>query len=170
MDRLMVDNVTIEAKEQIKQETLDFFENLYTELEVWRLSVNFEGTTTITEEEKVELEKPLEEEEIKAAIDSSSPGKAPGPDGYTMAFFQKSLDFIKPDFIAAINHYHQPCWMVRSCNASFIALIPKEKSPMELTDYRPISLNEVFDYRLGFGRRIEEGYREASLKSPECLY
>lgn len=69
-----------------------------------------------------------------------APDKAPGPDGYTMAFFQKSWCFIKEDILAAFNFFHQNCQMVRSCNASFIALIPKKKGVVELKDYRPISL------------------------------
>jgi len=61
-------------------------------------------------------------------------------DGYTMAFFQKSRCFIKDDILAAFNFFHQNCQMVRSSNASFIALIPKKKGVVELKDYRPISL------------------------------
>ncbi|XP_047259647.1 uncharacterized protein LOC124892403, partial [Capsicum annuum] len=57
-----------------------------------------------------------------------------------MAFYQKSWDIIKVDILAAMNHYHQHCWMVRSCNASFITLISKKKEAIDLKDYRLISL------------------------------
>lgn len=86
------------------------------------------------------LEKAFEEEEVHAVVQSCAPDKAPGPDGFTMAFFQKTWDFIKPEVMGALNHFHQQCYMVRSCNASFIALIPKKKGAIELRDYRPISL------------------------------
>ncbi|XP_055836405.1 uncharacterized protein LOC129905041 [Solanum dulcamara] len=82
----------------------------------------------------------------------------PGPDGYTMAFFQKSWCFIKDDMLAALNFFHQNCQMVRSCNASFIALIPKKKARAEsaflknrqITDASLIA-NKVLDWRMKSG-------------------
>lgn len=44
------------------------------------------------------------------------------------------------DLLPALQHYRQHCWQVKSCNASFIALIPKKRGAIELRDYRPISL------------------------------
>lgn len=44
------------------------------------------------------------------------------------------------DFMGALNHDHQHGHMVRSCNTSFITLIPKKKGAVELKDFRPISL------------------------------
>lgn len=140
IDELMIMDEIIEDREQIKLETLNFYENLYTERESWRPSANFEEIATIIEEEKEGLEASFNEEEVLAAISSIAPDKAPGPDRYTMAFYQHSWEFIKHDILAAMSYHHQHCWMVRSCNASFIALIPKKKGAMELRDYRLISL------------------------------
>lgn len=57
-----------------------------------------------------------------------------------MTFFQSSWEFIKADLLAAMQHYHQHCSIVKSCNASFLSLIPKKKGARGLRDYRPISL------------------------------
>lgn len=65
-------------------------------------------------------------------MNSCAPNKSLGPDGFTMAFHQ-------PRKIRAISHFHQQCHMVKSCNASFIALISrKEMGAIELRDIRPI--------------------------------
>ncbi|XP_075101808.1 uncharacterized protein LOC142177236 [Nicotiana tabacum] len=96
----------------------------------WRLS----------EKESELLEKGFEEDEVYAIIQSCAPDKAPGLDGFTMSFFQKSWDFIKPEIMATLNYFHQHCYIERSCNASFIALIPKKKGSIELMEYIPISL------------------------------
>lgn len=37
-------------------------------------------------------------------------------------------------------HFHNNCQVVKSFNASFIALVPKRKGAIELKDFRPISL------------------------------
>lgn len=39
-----------------------------------------------------------------------------------------------------LTFFHQNCQVVRSCNATFIALSPKKKGALELKDFRPISL------------------------------
>jgi len=70
---------------------------------------------------------------------SCAPDKSP-PDGFTMAFYQKAWEIIKPDLMGTISHFHHQCHMVKSCNASFIALVPKKKGAIELKDFRPISL------------------------------
>nr|XP_016504797.1 PREDICTED: uncharacterized protein LOC107822745 [Nicotiana tabacum] len=79
-----------------------------------------------------------------------------------MALFQRAWEFIKADIMGALNYFHQHCYMVRSSNASFIALIPKKKDshgefsirraksiPKEQTNRRCIIVaNELLDRRL----------------------
>ncbi|XP_070026636.1 uncharacterized protein LOC142182303 [Nicotiana tabacum] len=114
IDKLQVGEEIIEDKEQIKKEILDFYKGLYTKHVYWRPTLTFKGMVSITEEESLNLETIFEEEEVLAAIQSCIMG--------------------------TLNYYDDHCWMVRSCNASFIAMIPKKKGVMELKDYRPISL------------------------------
>lgn len=52
------------------------------------------------------LQRIFEEEEVVAVIKSCSTDKALGPDGFTMAFFQKSWEFIKYDVMGGLNHFH----------------------------------------------------------------
>ena len=140
IDKLRIGDELIEDKGRIQNGILEYYQQIYKEAESWRPSVVFENMSTLSIEEKEELELPFTELEISNALMACAPDKAPGPDGYTMAFFQKSWCFIKEDILAAFNFFHQNCQMVRSCNASFIALIPKKKGVVELKDYRPISL------------------------------
>lgn len=49
-------------------------------------------------------------------------------------FLKKNMEFIKLEVMSALNHFHQQCYLVRSCNAYFIALIPK-KSAIKLREY-----------------------------------
>lgn len=120
IDKLKINNEITEDKELIKGEILNYYQALYTEKEEWRPSSNFEDVARVLEEESELLEKGFEEDEVYAIIQSCAPDKAPGPDGFTMAFFPKSWDFIKPEIMEALNHFHQHCYMERSCNASFM--------------------------------------------------
>nr|XP_009789798.1 PREDICTED: uncharacterized protein LOC104237360 [Nicotiana sylvestris] len=131
IDRLKVGDEIIEDKGLIKGEILSFYQQLYTENENWRPTTRFDDVATITGEEKVWLERTFTEEEVISVIKECAPDKAPGPDGYTMAFYQKSWEIIKEDIMGALQHFHQNDQMARSCNTSFIALIPKKKERLK---------------------------------------
>ncbi|WMV19159.1 hypothetical protein MTR67_012544 [Solanum verrucosum] len=66
--------------------------------------------------------------------------KAPGPNGFTMAFFIHCWDVVKVEVIGAIQNFHSRGYFEKSFNATFIALIPKKMGATELKDFRPISL------------------------------
>jgi hypothetical protein len=66
--------------------------------------------------------------------------KAPGPDGFTMAFFQKCWSVIEGDVMDFFAEVHTHCKFEKSLNASFIALIPKKQNASNIRDFRPISL------------------------------
>ncbi|GLT61308.1 hypothetical protein SLA2020_340270 [Shorea laevis] len=66
--------------------------------------------------------------------------KAPGPDGFSMAFFQDCWDVLKSDIMGVFHDFHAHSKFVKSLNATFIALIPKISGATDLKDFRPISL------------------------------
>ena len=66
--------------------------------------------------------------------------KAPGLDGFTMAFFQKCWSVVENDVMAFFDHFHRSSKFERSLNASFLALIPKKNNALNIRDFRPISL------------------------------
>jgi hypothetical protein len=47
---------------------------------------------------------------------------------------------IKNDIWRLFNEFYDNGVLAKGCNASFLALTPKVDSPLELNDYRPISL------------------------------
>lgn len=107
IDKLKIAEHVIEDKREIKEEILSYYQHLYTENEPWRPSARFENLARISEAESTWLEREFEEEEIFSVIKSCAPDKAPGPDGFTMAFFQHAWEIIKYEIIKALRHYHQ---------------------------------------------------------------
>ncbi|GJT47353.1 putative RNA-directed DNA polymerase [Tanacetum coccineum] len=86
------------------------------------------------------LESEFSKEDIKAAVWDCSGSKAPGPDGLNFKFIKRFWDLIQDDFISCIKHFESSSHLGRGCNPSFISLIPKCKDPIDISDYRPISL------------------------------
>lgn len=66
--------------------------------------------------------------------------KAPGPDGYSMAFFIHCWEVVRVEVVATIQNFHEQGFFEKSFNTTFIALIPKKMGAKELKDFRPISL------------------------------
>ena len=66
--------------------------------------------------------------------------KVPGPDNFTIAFFQKCWSVVKNDVMAFFDHFHRSSEFERSLNASFLSLIPKKNNALNIKDFRPISL------------------------------
>lgn len=70
------------------------------------------------------LERPFSEE-VCEALQKMSGDKAPGPDGFTMLFFQRSWEVVKTDVLALFAQFYQSEQFERSLNATFVALIPE---------------------------------------------
>jgi hypothetical protein len=52
--------------------------------------------------------------------------KAPGPDCFTMAFFQKCWEILKKNLMAVFVEFHNRGQFEKSLNATFVSLIPKK--------------------------------------------
>ncbi|WMV59508.1 hypothetical protein MTR67_052893 [Solanum verrucosum] len=139
IDRLLVGGEIIEDKEMVKGKTLEFFENLYTEPVSWRPPTIFEDIASLTEEESNFMEAMFEEEELLAAINVSATNKASGPYGL-LWHFSEIMGLYQARLVSNLATLSLTLLVGKSCNALFIALIPKKKGAIELREYRPISL------------------------------
>jgi hypothetical protein len=86
------------------------------------------------------LENPFEEKEVREVIKGMDRDKAPGPDGFSMAFFQDCWEVIKEDFMVVFEEFYTRGKFVKCINSTFISLIPKIQGAKEVKDFRPISL------------------------------
>jgi hypothetical protein len=66
--------------------------------------------------------------------------KALGPNGFTIAFFQKCWRVVELDIMAFFGEFFEFCKFEKSLNATFLSLIPKKVNALNIWDFRPISL------------------------------
>ena len=66
--------------------------------------------------------------------------KAPGLDGFTMAFLQKCWSVVEKDVMDFFDNFHRHSMFEWSMNASFLTLIPKKCNAANIKDFCPISL------------------------------
>jgi len=88
-----------------------------------------------------DLEVPFSQDEIKNIVYSMPSDKAPGPDGFTGAFFKACWETIKDDVMAAMNSlFTLNAQGFEWLNSASIILLPKKTDATRVTDFRPISL------------------------------
>ena len=82
--------------------------------------------------------------EVKRGMFAIHPDKAPGPDGFSDSFFQSNWDIVGPAITRDIQHFFTTGRLPSTINSTHIRLIPKIKSPKLVSEYRPISLCNVY--------------------------
>lgn len=95
---------------------------------------------TISVAQVVSLEAHITEEEIKNAIWECGGDQAPRPDGFTFEFIKVLWEELKGDILKFVQFFEAFGTLDKGCTSSFVTLVPKVKDPINLSDYRPISL------------------------------
>ena len=79
------------------------------------------------------MEVPFSHDEVKNTINSMTSDKAPGPDGFTGAFFKACWEIIKEDVMAAMNSlFILNAQGFEWLNSACIILLPKKRMQREL--------------------------------------
>ncbi|WMV37053.1 hypothetical protein MTR67_030438 [Solanum verrucosum] len=86
IESLMINGELFSKPVEIKNSIVDFYHHLYKEVENWTPSLNILNVQRITMEEQIWLSREFSEDEVLEGIRLCACDKAPGPDGYTMAF------------------------------------------------------------------------------------
>ena len=79
-------------------------------------------------------------EEIHSALMGMNGDKAPGPDGFTGAFWQNCWEFVKEEIMDLFKEFYVQKSFEKSLNTTFLVLIPKKGEAEDLGEFRPISL------------------------------
>ena len=87
-----------------------------------------------------ELAAPFQRIEVELAMKQMDPLKAPGPDGMPPLFFQQFWPTVGEDVTEAVLTCLNFGTIPTSINRTFITLIPKVKSPVRVSEFRPIAL------------------------------
>jgi hypothetical protein len=92
-----------------------------------------------------DLDDMFTEEEIWGVVKDLPPDRAPGPDGFNGAFYQRAWPVIKGDIIAGLLKLSVGDGRgFARLNRALITLIPKKPDATEVKDYHPISLVHSF--------------------------
>ncbi|XP_021996206.1 uncharacterized protein LOC110893404 [Helianthus annuus] len=98
---------------------------------------------TLSNDMATHMVRQVTRDEIKKAMFSIGENKAPGPDGFTSAFFKNAWDIVGDEVTKAVLDFFDNGKLLKQVNHTIIALIPKKDTPNSVLDYRPISCCNV---------------------------
>nr|ADK62395.1 endonuclease reverse transcriptase [Rhipicephalus microplus] len=104
----------------------------------------------LDDERKESMELVITVTEVEDAIDKLNPGKSPGPDGFTAAFYKEFKHEIIPILTRIFNEVYKLNDLPLSYRTSHTFLTPKTEDARKLKSvsaYRPIALTNV-DYKI----------------------
>ena len=121
-----MNGVIYEDEFEMANQAVQFYKNLYKETEEWRPFVEGLKFDQIEGLERDWLEWRFEKEEVLRVVKELEGDKAPGPDGFSLAFFHHCWGVVERDALAVFEEFYQHSKFEKSLNATFIALIPKK--------------------------------------------
>jgi hypothetical protein len=97
MKKVEVEGIVHENDVDIRENIVCFYENLYQEKEAWRPTVEWLDFLSIGAEDRTHLERKFDRVEVFTVLKDLQGDKAPGPDGFSMAFFHKCWGIVGDD-------------------------------------------------------------------------
>ena len=139
MAKLRVNGVLLTEEVAIKG-VANAFQSTLLDSGDWRPPISGLDFASVPSLEAQALEVPFTEEEVLAALSCLNGDKAPGPNGFSMAFWQACWDVVKNEVMGFFAEFHEFGTFQRSINATFIASVPKKGGTEDPKDFRPVSL------------------------------
>jgi hypothetical protein len=93
------------------------------------------------------LEEPITLDELEKAIRQAKPNKAPGRDGICTEFYKAMWGTVQRDLLDIVNEMYKEGHITDQQKYGTIICIPKQTSPTQPEDYRPLILLNM-DYKL----------------------
>jgi hypothetical protein len=121
----------------------DFYKQLFGPSTISSLNLNRIDCKQLTEEDRQELTKPFDLEEIKRVVFDMKHNKAAGPDGFPAEFYQVFWDTIKEDLKEMFDKFHDGNLDIERLDHGVITLVPKVPDALTIQKFRPIGLLNV---------------------------
>ena len=146
--RLQNDSIT-EDPVEILNEMKNYYKILYTRVETKKHEEFFNDLwgPKFEDNHKDRTNNEITEEEILIVLKNTAKNKAPGEDGLPSEFYKVFWIDIKRYLIKSYQHSYSTGILSITQRRGVISLIPKKKDPLNLKNWRPISLLNQ-DYKL----------------------
>ncbi|KAE8661412.1 hypothetical protein F3Y22_tig00113725pilonHSYRG00162 [Hibiscus syriacus] len=130
--------------EILKKHVKEFYENLFTRDILSNQNLDDQNLFPELNKDHWDcLDKPIENSEIKEALFSMGPLKAPGLDGFHATFYQTNWDTVGEKVCQLVKQCINEGQLIEGINRTSLVLIPKVDNPETINQFRPINLCQV---------------------------
>ena len=126
LNNICINGRKLDKEADIKEGLVDAFQNLLSAPGGWSPSLLDLNLNKTGFEEAASLEENFSENKIWTAISGLNSDKAPGPNGFPLAFWSFSWDFVKIEVIGFFKEFHDNARFFKNLNTTFLVLIPKK--------------------------------------------
>ena len=102
------------------------YQQLLSDSSGWKADIGGLQLKQISQSEAEVLELPFSKSEIHATLMEMNGDKAPGPDGFTVAFWQSCWEFVKEEVLDMFKEFYEQNSFIKSLNNTFLVLLPKK--------------------------------------------
>nr|CAN69965.1 hypothetical protein VITISV_039410 [Vitis vinifera] len=138
--KIKINGVRFTEEQDMREGIANAYQQLLSENSNWKADIGGLLLKQSSPSEADGIELPFFETEIYAALMGMNGDKAPGLDGFTVAFWQSCWEIVKEDILGLFKEFHDQNSFIKSLNHTFLVLLPKKGGVEDLGDYRPISL------------------------------
>ena len=93
--------------------------------------------------QRIDLDRPVSNKEIEMVAFQLGPQKSPSPNGILAFFYEELWSIVRQYIFNYVHTFFHSSTLLISLNQTYIALIPKIKTPKEVAHFRSISLCNV---------------------------
>ena len=137
--------VWVEEDSRMGNLFVNYFSTLFTTSNPTSIDAILEGITPkVTEEMNLSLTRNFTAEEIHSTMQQIAPLSASGPDGMSPVFYKSFWHIVGEDVTKVVLAILSEGTIPESINSTFISLIPKVKNPKKVSEFRLISLCNIF--------------------------
>ncbi|RVX22106.1 putative sugar phosphate/phosphate translocator [Vitis vinifera] len=126
MDIIKINGVWLTKEKDVREGVVNVFQHLLTENSDWKADIEMLQLEQINQQEAENLEHPFSEDEIHSALMEMNGDKAPGLDGFTMAFWQRCWVLVKEEVLDLFKEFYEQSAFIKSINNTFLVLLPKK--------------------------------------------
>ena len=126
MDRIKISGVWLSEEQEVREGVANAYQQLLSKNSEWKADIGRLQLEQINQQEAGNLELPFSEVEVHSALMDMNGDKAPGLDGFTVAFWQSCWDFVKEEVLEMFKEFHGQSSFLKSLNNTFLVLLPKK--------------------------------------------
>ncbi|RVW15454.1 putative ribonuclease H protein [Vitis vinifera] len=154
MGSIKVNGEWLVEEQEVKEGIVNSFQQLLTEDMAWQADIGNIQVGCISQQDAECIEVPFVENEIHSALMEMNGDKAPGPDGFSVAFWQNAWAFAKEEIMEMFKEFHEHSTFVRSLNNTFLVVSSAQNAFVMGRQILDASLiaNEVLQ-KMGFGNK-----------------